>query len=101
MSKTAEEKETVTAITNLLGIATGVAIGDTTANAVQGSLNAQSAVENNSLYVDKNGVVIRNIPNDDYNIYQYDYVCYPIARNNCPNLTDFDELYNSPKKIVG
>ena len=46
---TAEEKETVTAITNLLGTATGAVIGDTTANAAQGSLNAQSAVGNNSL----------------------------------------------------
>ncbi|WP_283127819.1 MULTISPECIES: VENN motif pre-toxin domain-containing protein [unclassified Neisseria] len=46
---TAEEKETVTAITNLLGTATGAVIGDTTANAAQGSLNAQSAVENNEL----------------------------------------------------
>ena len=45
---TAEEKETVTTITNLLGTATGAVIGDTTANAMQGSLNAQSAVENNS-----------------------------------------------------
>ena len=44
---TAEEKETVTAITNLLGTATGAVIGGTTANAVQGSLNAQSAVGNN------------------------------------------------------
>ena len=44
---TAEEKETVTAITNLLGTATGAVIGDTTANAAQGSLNAQSAVGNN------------------------------------------------------
>ena len=46
---TAEEGETVTAITNLLGTATGAVIGDTTANAAQGSLNAQSAVENNEL----------------------------------------------------
>ena len=46
---TAEEKETVSAITNLLGTATGAVIGDTTANAAQGSLNAQSAVENNWL----------------------------------------------------
>ncbi len=45
---TAEEKETVTAITNLLGMATGAAVGNTTANAVQGSLNADSAVENNN-----------------------------------------------------
>ena len=44
---TAEEKETVTAITNLLGTATGAVIGDTTANTAQASLNAQSAVENN------------------------------------------------------
>ena len=46
---TAEEKETVTVITNLLGTATGAVIGGTTANAAQGSLNAQSAVENNEL----------------------------------------------------
>ena len=45
---TAEEKETVTAITNLLGTATGTAIGNSATNAAQGSLNAQSAVKNNS-----------------------------------------------------
>nr|WP_308806089.1 VENN motif pre-toxin domain-containing protein [Neisseria yangbaofengii] len=44
---TAEQKETVTAITNLLGTATGAAVGNSTANAVQGSLNAGNAVENN------------------------------------------------------
>lgn len=50
---TAEEKETVTAITSsLLGTATGAVIGDTTANAAQGSLNAQSAVINNGLIDD-------------------------------------------------
>nr|WP_198345246.1 hemagglutinin repeat-containing protein [Neisseria weixii] len=38
---TAEEKEAVTAITNLLGTAAGGAVGNSTANAVQGSLNAQ------------------------------------------------------------
>ncbi|ROV53657.1 hypothetical protein EGS38_11810 [Neisseria chenwenguii] len=46
---TAEEKEAVTAITNLLGTAAGGAVGNSTANAVQGSLNAQGAVENNHL----------------------------------------------------
>ncbi|HFC6349074.1 TPA: VENN motif pre-toxin domain-containing protein, partial [Neisseria lactamica] len=46
---TAEQKETVTGITNLLGTATGAAVGNTTANAVQGSLNADSAVESNYL----------------------------------------------------
>ena len=54
---TAEEKETVTAITNLLGTATGAVIGDTTANAAQGSLNAQSAVENN----DTKGKIARKL----------------------------------------
>ena len=44
---TAEQKETVTAITNLLGTATGAAIGNSATNAAQGSLNTQSAVENN------------------------------------------------------
>ncbi|WP_226883436.1 VENN motif pre-toxin domain-containing protein [Neisseria yangbaofengii] len=44
---TAEQKETVTAITNLLGTATGAAVGNSTANAVQGSLAAGNAVENN------------------------------------------------------
>ncbi len=47
----AEEKETVSAITSLLGTATGAAIGDTTTNAAQGSLNAKSAVGNNWLSV--------------------------------------------------
>ena len=45
---TAEEKETVTAITNLLGTATGAAVGNSATDAMQGSLNAQSAVKNNS-----------------------------------------------------
>ena len=44
---TAEQKETVTAITTLLGTATGAAIGNSATNAAQGSLNTQSAVENN------------------------------------------------------
>ncbi|WP_218564494.1 VENN motif pre-toxin domain-containing protein [Suttonella indologenes] len=30
-------------------------MGNSATDAAQGSLNAQSAVENNSLYVDKNG----------------------------------------------
>ena len=38
---TAEQKETVSAITNLLGAATGAAIGNGSTNATQGSLNAQ------------------------------------------------------------
>ncbi|WP_165011132.1 VENN motif pre-toxin domain-containing protein, partial [Neisseria yangbaofengii] len=49
-----EQKETVTAITNLLGTATGTAVGNSTANAVQGSLNADSAVENNGI-LDRDG----------------------------------------------
>ncbi|EFH21704.1 hypothetical protein NEIPOLOT_02502 [Neisseria polysaccharea ATCC 43768] len=55
---TAEEKETVTAITNVLGTATGTAIGDTTTNAAQGSLNAKSAVGNNYLI------------KEDWNVYK-------------------------------
>ena len=38
---TAEQKETVSAITNLLGAATGATIGNSSKNATQGSLNAQ------------------------------------------------------------
>jgi len=37
---TAEQKETVSTITNLLGAATGAAIGNSSTNATQGSLNA-------------------------------------------------------------
>ncbi|WP_423797754.1 hemagglutinin repeat-containing protein [Neisseria meningitidis] len=44
---TAEEKETVTAITNVLGTATGAAVGNSATDAAQGSLNAKSAVGNN------------------------------------------------------
>ena len=44
---TAEEKETVSAITNLLGTATGAVIGNSATDAAQGNLNAQSAVGNN------------------------------------------------------
>ena len=43
----AEQKETVTAITGLLGTAAGAALGSTPADAAQGSLNAKNAVENN------------------------------------------------------
>ena len=46
---TAERKETVSAITNLLGAATGAAIDNSSTNATQNSLNAQNAVENNYL----------------------------------------------------
>ena len=46
---TAEEKETVSAITNLLDTATGAAVGNSVTDAAQGSLNAQSAVGNNWL----------------------------------------------------
>ena len=46
---TAEQKETVSAITNLLGATTGAAIDNSSTNATQGSLNAQNAVENNYL----------------------------------------------------
>ena len=47
---TAEEKETVSAITSLLGTATSAAVGNSATDGVQGSLNAQSAVGNNFLY---------------------------------------------------
>ena len=45
----AEQKETVTAIAGLIGTAAGAALGNTSADAAQGSLNAKNAVENNSL----------------------------------------------------
>ena len=44
----AEQKETVTAITSLIGTAAGAALGNTPADAAQGSLNAKNAVENNN-----------------------------------------------------
>ena len=44
----AEQKETVRAITGLLGTAAGAALGNTSADVAQGSLNAKNAVENNS-----------------------------------------------------
>ena len=43
----AEQKETVTAITGLIGTAAGAALGNTSADVAQGSLNAKNAVENN------------------------------------------------------
>ena len=43
----AEQKETVTAITSRIGTAAGAALGSTPADAAQGSLNAKNAVENN------------------------------------------------------
>ena len=51
----AEQKETVTAITSLIGTAAGAALGNTPADAAQGSLNAKNAVENNYL-TDKQAV---------------------------------------------
>ena len=46
---TAEQKDTVANIMSLAGAGVGVAVGNTSANAVSGSLNAESAVENNYL----------------------------------------------------
>ncbi|HFC6395849.1 TPA: VENN motif pre-toxin domain-containing protein [Neisseria polysaccharea] len=51
---TAEEKETVSAITNLLGTATGAAVGNSATDGAQGSLNAKSAVGNNGI-LDREG----------------------------------------------
>ena len=98
---TSEQKQTVSAILGMAGSALGATVGNSGADVVVSGGLAQNAVENNSLHIDKNGVVIRNIPNNDYNIYQYNYTCSTIAGNNCPNLTDFNKLYNSSKKVVG
>ena len=46
---TAEQKDTVNAITSALGAATGAVVGGTATDVAQGSLNAQNAVENNDL----------------------------------------------------
>ena len=45
---TAEQKDTVNAITSALGAATGAVVDGTATDVVQGSLNAQNAVENNN-----------------------------------------------------
>ena len=50
-----EQKETVTAIAGLIGTAAGAALGNTPADAAQGSLNAKNAVENNSQLFDDFG----------------------------------------------
>ena len=42
---TAEQKDTVANIMSLAGAGVGVAVGNTSANAVSGSLNAESAVK--------------------------------------------------------
>ena len=47
---TAEQKDTVANIMSLAGAAVGATVGGSGANAVSGSLNAESAVENNWLY---------------------------------------------------
>ena len=47
---TAEQKDTVANIMSLAGAGVGAAVGNTGTNAVSGSLNAESAVENNWLY---------------------------------------------------
>ena len=44
---TAEQKDTVANIMSLAGASVGVAVGNTSTNAVSGSLNAESAAENN------------------------------------------------------
>ena len=45
---TAEQKDTVANIMSLAGAGVGAAVGNTSTNAVSGSLNAESAVENNN-----------------------------------------------------
>lgn len=47
---TAEQKDTVNAITSALGAATGAVVGGTAADVAQGSLNAGNAVGNNFTY---------------------------------------------------
>ena len=49
----AEQKETVTAIAGLIGTAAGAALGNTPADAAQGSLNARNSVENNWLSIEE------------------------------------------------
>ena len=49
---TAEQKDTVANIMSLAGAGVGVAVGNTSTNAVSGSLNAQSSVGNNSQLFD-------------------------------------------------
>ena len=84
---TAEEKETVTAITNLLGTATGAVIGDTTANAAQGSLNAQSAVENNALLPNRHETA--NLSKIGLRIQKL------LQKNNIKDINDIIDLYLS------
>ncbi|RRD88942.1 hemagglutinin repeat-containing protein, partial [Conchiformibius steedae] len=48
---TAEQKDTVANIMSLAGAGVGAAVGGSSENAVQGSLNAESAVENNELVI--------------------------------------------------
>ena len=48
-SLSAEEKETVSAITRMLGTAAGAAAGNSAADAVRGGMAGQNAVENNHL----------------------------------------------------
>ena len=50
-----EQKETVTAIAGLIGTAAGAALGSTSADVAQGSLNAKNAVENNGI-LDRDGL---------------------------------------------
>ena len=94
---TADEKETVVSVTTAIGTLVGGAIGDSSANAYIGSLNAKNAVENNSLHIAKNGVVAQNIDDGDMNIYQYNFNCK--TQEECRNM-DL-KSYDSSKKIVG
>ncbi|WP_338809295.1 hemagglutinin repeat-containing protein [Neisseria leonii] len=67
---TAEQKATVAGITNLLGTAAGAAAGNSTADAAQGSLNAQNAVENNHLRKGQ-----RSIKKAELRSCKGDYLC--------------------------
>ena len=49
VSLSAEEKETVSAITRMLGTTAGAAVGNSAADAVRGGMAGQNAVENNHL----------------------------------------------------
>ena len=67
----AEQKETVTAITSLLGTAAGAALGSTPADVAQGSLNARNSVENNSVVnLSKNGGSYSDDKTNRFNLYQ-------------------------------
>ena len=80
---TADEKQTVSSIAQLVGVVSGSVTGDSSANAYIGNLNAENAVENNILSPKFDG----KGTNGDYNHRLLNEYLARKARNQEDNLT--------------